>query len=257
MSLLLRFRVYLINSLNNQQLRNIAIFQGLRFRWLQHMLYRIFLGSKLHALAIIYGTDKWGPHWYAQLYETYFRSLRRKDINLLEIGIGGYEDPKMGGGSLRMWRTYFSRAHIFGIDIYDKHLHNERRIKTFKGSQFDNEFLEQVLREIGRIDIVIDDGSHQNEHVLSTFKYLFPRLSQNGIYVIEDVQTSYWQRFGGSSGDLQRIDTTMGFLKQRVDGLNYAEYETQNYEPDYFDKHIVAIHFFHNIVFIQKGLNDK
>lgn len=250
-------KTYLRTSLNETQRRRISRFQALKLRGSQHLLYRIFVGSNLKALATIYGTDKWGTHWYAQHYEKHFAPLRRKRLNILEIGIGGYDDPQEGGNSLRAWRTYFPKSRIYGIDIHDKSVHNERRIKTFQGSQVDEDFLAEVMSAIGRVDIVIDDGSHENAHVLSSFKYLFPRLSDNGIYVIEDTQTSYWQGYGGSSDNLNRSDTTMGFLKGLVDGLNHIEFENEAYEPDYYDRHITAMHFYHNIVFIQKGLNNE
>jgi hypothetical protein len=48
----------------------------------------------------------------------------------------------------------------------------------------------------------------------------------------------------------------MGFLKNLVHGLNYSEYIKINYEPSYYDRYIMAIHFYHNIVFIQKGINN-
>ena len=66
-------------------------------------------------LAMLSGTDKWGAHWYAAHYARHFQHLRRKQITLLEIGIGGYDDPKAGGGSLRMWRRYFPNAQIVGL----------------------------------------------------------------------------------------------------------------------------------------------
>ncbi|MDQ2695739.1 MAG: hypothetical protein M3Z21_10260, partial [Pseudomonadota bacterium] len=156
-------RNYIKTSLSEDQVQNLQDFQSLRFRGLQNLVYRTIFGSNLKALALIYSTDKWGSHWYSQHYETHFAPLRRKKINVLEIGIGGYKNPKHGGGSLRMWRTYFPKARVFGIDIYDKSLHDERRIKTFKGSQVDDVFMESVLKETGPIDIVIDDGSHKNE----------------------------------------------------------------------------------------------
>jgi len=129
--------------------------------------------------------------------------------------------------------------------------------ETFMGSQVDEQFLEELVRTIGRLDIVIDDGSHLNHHVLRTFELLFPRLSQDGIYVIEDTQTSYWCTYGGSSTELDRVDTVMGFLKTLVDGVNYEEFEAEHYGPSYYEQNIVAIHFYHNLVFIQKGLNKE
>ena len=117
-------------------------------------------------------------------------------LNILEIGIGGYDDPRSGGGSLRMWRTYFPNSR-FPIDIVDKSPHDERRITTFMGSQTDEEFLADVIGRIGKVDIIIDDGSHRNDHVLQSFRFLFPLLDNGGIYVVEDTQTSYWTEYGG------------------------------------------------------------
>ena len=54
-------------------------------------------------LAIQHQTDKWGSHSYTPHYEHHFNHLRDEPINLLEIGVGGYQDPQAGGNSLRMW----------------------------------------------------------------------------------------------------------------------------------------------------------
>lgn len=257
MRLITTARKYLKENLREDQRLAFTKFQALRFRRLQHLLWRMCFGTNLNMLATVNYSDKWNGHWYTQHYQRHFAALRHKRLNLLEIGVGGYEDPELGGGSLRMWRTYFPRSMIYAIDIYDKTPHNERRIKIFKGSQVDEQFLSHVVDEIGSIDIIIDDGSHLNEHVLKTFHYLFPRLADNGIYVVEDTQTSYWQSWGGSSEDLNLRSTSMGFLKSLVDTVNYQEFEHQNYEPTYFDKNIVGLHFYHNLVFVQKGRNDE
>src|SRR5438045_959193 len=92
-----------------------------------------FYRGNLRRLAQIYGSDKWGNHWYCQQYERQVAYLRKKRITLLEIGVGGYDDPNSGGCSLRMWRTYFRHGQIYGIDIADKSPHNARRIHTFQG----------------------------------------------------------------------------------------------------------------------------
>ena len=219
------------------------------------------LSRNLSRLARVYGTDKQGVHQYTQHYQHHFEPVRRKKLNILEIGIGGYKNPKRGGESLRMWKAYFPNSRIFGIDIYDKTHHDENRIKTFQGSQTDTSFLKRVVEEIGRVDIIIDDGSHQNEHVIKSFKFLFPLLADKGIYVVEDTQTSYWSNvqevdYGGSS-DLNAPYTSMNYLKSLIDGLNHEEFTSDEYVPTYFDKHITAMHFYHNLVFIYKGLNDE
>ena len=227
----------------------------------KHFLYSLLYGSNLSKLAIAFGTDKEDGHHYARHYQRHFAALRHRKLNVLEIGIGGYQNPRSGGQSLKMWKAYFPRSRIFGIDIYDKSFHDEPRIKTFKGSQVDEAFLAKVAEEIGPLDIVIDDGSHLNEHVIATFKILFPQLGPQGIYVVENLQTSYWdnvegQRWGGAK-ELTAPHTSMNFFKSLVDGLNYAEFTLDDYAPSYFDQHIVSMHFYHSLAFIHKGLNDE
>ena len=206
----------------------------------------------LPRLAMLSGTDKWGIHWYAAHYATYFQHLRRRPITLLEIGIGGYDNPKHGGGSLRMWRRYFPKGKIVGLDYYDKSPHAEKRIRIYRGDQSDEKLLRKIVDEIGRPDIIIDDGSHQNHHVIKSFEVLFPLLADNGIYVVEDTQTAYWPEYGGTSEDLDTGKTSMSFFKRLVDGINHEEFKKPGYSPTYYDQHIAALHFFHNMVFVQK-----
>ena len=211
----------------------------------------------LPRLARLHETDKWGEHWYVQHYARHFQHLRRKKITLLEIGIGGYDNSKKGGGSLRMWRSYFTKAKIVGLDFYDKSPHAEKRIQIFQGDQADEAFLRKMISEIGRPDIIIDDGSHINAHVLKSFAVLFPLFADDGIYVVEDTQTSYWPEYGGSSDDLLKAKTSLCLLKSLTDGLNHEEYIKPGYQPTCYDRHITAMHFYHNLVFIQKGENKE
>jgi hypothetical protein len=231
-------------------------------RQLKHMTSRLFIGDNLDSLAIFFDTDKNISHSYTKHYQHHFHPLRNKAFNLLEIGIGGYNIPTGGGHSLRMWKSYFPKANIYGLDIYDKSAHDEHRIKTYKGSQVDEDLLRKIVEDVGGIDVVIDDGSHINSHVIQTFQILFPLLSPNGIYAIEDLQTSYWVTdsrgvdWGGSS-DLEAPFTSMNFLKRLIDGLNYEEFRLENYQPSYFDRHITSFHFYHNLAFIYKGDNRE
>lgn len=208
-------------------------------------------------LAIRHNTDKWGLHFYTPHYDRHFQHLRQNKVNVLEIGVGGYEDPRKGGESLRMWKDYFPNGQIFGIDIHDKSPLQEDRIRIFKGSQVDVAFLMEVVREIGEIDLIIDDGSHRNEHIIETFKILFPVLKQNGIYAAEDLQTSYWNNYGGDSYRLNQPGTAMNFFKGLTDSLNFMEFDRPTYQPSYFDRNIVGMSFYHNLVFVQKGANTE
>lgn len=212
----------------------------------------MYLRPSLVDLALEYGTDKQGVHSYAEAYERYFERLRSHPVKLLEIGIGGYEDPTAGGASLRMWKAYFPTGSIFGLDIYDKSGLSEDRITVLQGDQGDSRFLDQLGSRHGPFDIVIDDGSHLCGHVIGSFRALFPHVANDGIYVIEDLQTSYWDIYRARSG-MPR--TSMELLKNLADGLNHAEFDVPNYQPSYFDLWVESISLFHNIAFIEKGPN--
>lgn len=239
-----------------RQLRAILAERSLRKA--RHLYARIRWGNDLPALARYFGTDKWGAHWYARHYQRHFAHLRRKRLRLLEIGIGGYAEPRLGGKSLRMWKAYFPNASIVGLDIASKSHHDESRIKTVMGSQDDAELLRRLSESEGPFDIVIDDGSHQSAHVIASFLALFPLLAEHGIYVVEDTQTSYWQEFGGAPADDPAAPTSMNFLKGLADALNFREFPRgKDWAPHPLGQHIVAMHFYHNLVFVQKGRNDE
>ncbi len=226
-------------------------FQMGRHGWLVDLPSEFFFGADLKMLATIYGTDKWNLHWYAQHYEDLFHRVRRKPINLLEIGVGGEENPRKGGNSLRMWQAYFPNARIFGVDLYDKSLHERGRIRIFRGSQADPQFLDELVREIGKIDVIIDDGSHLNSHMIFTFQHLFPYLADGGTYAVEDTQTSYWTSYGGNETDRDDPTTAMGYFKSLTDGLNWREFGN-GYKPNTFDLSIESIAFYQTLIVIKK-----
>ncbi|HTV05833.1 MAG TPA: class I SAM-dependent methyltransferase [Acidobacteriaceae bacterium] len=208
----------------------------------------------LSRLAWLYHTDKWGSHFYTPHYDRYFRPIKSRRLNVLEIGVGGYENSGAGGASLRMWKAYFRKSHIVGIDIFDKRHMSEHRIDVRQCDQTDAEALHRLSQEYGGFNIIIDDGSHMNEHVIRSFEVLFPLLRADGIYVIEDTQTAYWPSMGGG---INAPKSSMAYFKNLVDGLNYMEFPIAKYQPNYFEENIVEISFVHNMIFIRKGRNDE
>lgn len=235
--------------------KRISKEQRLKIKYKVRHLIALLYPFNLNKIALIHKTDKYGNHSYTPHYINHFRKFKLHKIRLLEIGVGGYDDPYIGGNSLRMWKSYFPFAKIFSLDIYDKSFLEERRIKIFQGSQIDELFLHKVLSSTGNLDIIIDDGSHVNEHVIKSFKYLFPKLKKGGIYVVEDTQTSYWEDYGGSSDHLDKPGTIYNFFKSLINGLNHEEFIIDGYESSYYDKNITSIHFYHNMIFICKGDN--
>ncbi len=207
--------------------------------------------SDLKELALRYGCDKWGAHWYAQHYERFLNPFREKHIRLLEIGVGGYDDPTSGGASLRMWREYLPKATIAGIDVFDKRGIEIDQVRCYQGDQTDLAFLTSVVEDMGGIDVVIDDGSHLNADVIRSFECLFPLLSDHGLYFVEDVETAYWPPCGGSSTK-NAEHTSVAYFKRLVEALNHQELLVPGYVPSYFDEHVFGLHFYHNMICVEK-----
>lgn len=208
-----------------------------------------------------FGTDKAGAHGYTDYYESLLVHLRRNEVSLLEIGVGGYGDPTSGGESLRMWEEYFPHGRITGVDIFPKVGIAGPRLEVRCGDATDPTFIAEIASESGPWDVIIDDGSHRSKDVVATFHLLFPHLRSGGIYIVEDLQTSYWpmhpsglSRFGGSHR-LRSRRTSMAFFKELADHLNFAEFDVPSFHPSQTDREIEEIVFRHNLVVLRKGSN--
>ncbi|GEM_PF-1152038 len=199
----------------------------------------------LTRLAIKYGTDKFGYHDYTPNYYALFRHLKDAPVRLLEIGVGGYQDADRGGESLEVWRDFFPNGQIVGLDIQKKEMDLGPRVTILQGSQVDAGFLAEAVRAHGPFDIIIDDGSHQNEHVVTSFGLLFQTLAAGGIYVAEDVQTSFFPRFGGSLE--MEAPNSVGFFRDLFSALATGGDIPKNAE------NIARIERFHNMVAIAKA----
>jgi Methyltransferase domain len=141
----------------------------------------------LQQIFTLFGTDKQmkGGHSYATAYADALGPLRSKRIKILEIGL-------LKGSSLLGWRAYFPHASIAGVDIMPKPEMARGRVRVYQGDQGSATDLDRVCAAEAPFDLIIDDGSHFNRHQLFSFHHLFPHLNDGGIYVFEDVQTSYW-----------------------------------------------------------------
>ncbi len=206
----------------------------------------------LDELAIKYGTDKSSLHHnYTPLYEKYFGELRYKSINFLELGWGGYEDPNAGGESARMWREYFSKASITVLDIHEKN-NNIKGVNFLQGNQESTLIAKALLEEHGKFDIIIDDASHISSLTIQSFHNFFNTLAIGGMYVIEDLHSSYDPAYYGieeADDDPNTfIQTTMNFLKSLTDEVN-KDFLIEEYRIG-FD--IEYIHFYKDICFIKK-----
>ncbi|HYO99197.1 MAG TPA: hypothetical protein VER76_03195 [Pyrinomonadaceae bacterium] len=136
-----------------------------------------------------YDTDKAVHTHYLRNYEHYFEPLRREPVRLFELGI-------KEGGSLLLWRDYFERGLIVGLDIEPARLEDPTgRIRTYQGMQQDTALLDRIARENAPegFDIIIDDCAHIGVLARASFQHLFDRhLKSGGVYVVEDWGTGYW-----------------------------------------------------------------
>ncbi len=166
--------------------------------------------TSLDELAKKYGTDKSAErHNFMKHYERYLSHLREKPITMLEIGV-------LRGASLRVWERYFPMAKIIGADINPNVASAARgRVKIEIGDCGDQAFLEYLARTYGPFDLVIDDGSHFWRHQQLSFRFLFDFVKPGGLFIIEDIHTSYRKKYDGGLGG----ETTVEWLKTSLDFL--------------------------------------
>lgn len=138
----------------------------------------------LTRIGIRAGTDKAYYHTFTRFYEPYFSPLREKPLTILEIGI-------CEGASLRMLQSYFPRAEIHAIDVNPTSVRSYgERIHTYLCSQTDTSRLDRLFGALD-FDIILDDGSHICSHQQRTLGHLFPRVRPGGLYICEDIHTSF------------------------------------------------------------------
>lgn len=144
----------------------------------------------LKDLFMKYGTGKYYPHRYDRYYSIFLDKLKNKKFTLCEIGVDE-------GASLAAWRDYFPKANIIGVDCDTQrctYLKPSKRIKLVHGSQSTMQGINNIIEDIGKCDVIIDDGSHHPVHMFNTFINLFDKsLNYGGIYIIEDIECHYWR----------------------------------------------------------------
>lgn len=150
---------------------------------------QLFPARDLDALAIDAGTDKSSKrHDYMRFYEHLLTPYRDKEFTMLELGVG---IPSRKAPSLRTWKTFFPKAQIVGVDIrkVSKNF-EEDRIHVEIGDASRPRFLRRVFKTY-QPSIILDDASHFWSHQIIGFQTMFPMLPPGGVYIIEDVHTSF------------------------------------------------------------------
>ncbi len=139
------------------------------------------------------GTESYEKHGYTEVYDELFKELP-PPVKMLEIGV---MDPRFPGASVKMWKEYFPDLLFVGLDI-NKDAESLRESGTiiYIGDQNSKEdLLNLLIITGGDYDIIIDDGSHVEEHILTSFTHLFPAVKHGGYYIIEDLHASQAQKY--------------------------------------------------------------
>lgn len=188
-----------------------------------------------------YMTDKREQiHNYVKFYEHYFKNIRNDSLKFLEIGI--YRPPVGSmaavGASLQTWRDYFPNSIIYGADLSRFEDIEEERIKTTVANQEirNGDFsLESIVQNFGGdFDVIIDDGGHTMKQQQITLGFMFKHLKSGGIFIIEDLHTSYMPQYNPTRTN----NTTLNMLQNYIETKKMiSEFMTVE-EMDYLNNNI-------------------
>jgi SAM-dependent methyltransferase len=181
---------------------------------------------------------------YFEIYHRHFEPFRDRPVTVLEFGV-------YHGGSLQMWKHYFGpEARIVGVDINPacKEL-EEDRIEVVIGDQEDREFLAALRDRLGPVEIVIDDGGHTMAQQIATFEEMFKAVRAGGVYLVEDLHTSYWEEYGGG---YRAAGSFIEYAKDLVDQLH--GWHIRNDPPPVTDytRQIRGMHVYDSVIVLDK-----
>jgi cephalosporin hydroxylase len=183
---------------------------------------------------------------YFDIYERHFSPFRGKPVNVVEFGVSH-------GGSLQMWKEYFGpRAHITGVDIMPKCAQlAEDRIDVVIGDQEDRAFLRSLARKLGSVDVLIEDGGHTAAQQIHTFEEFWPYIADGGVFLVEDLHSSYWERYGGG---YKRPGTFIEYAKDLIDQQHaWHSREKDKFDVDEYTRTIRGMHVYDSIIVFDKA----
>jgi cephalosporin hydroxylase len=166
-------------------------------------------------------TDKARCHSYVEnFYQKEFMNYQDKNVRLLEIGI-------QNGGSIELWAEFFSNyQEIVGVDITPERL--DKNLKKRKGVNyyFQNAYDTEIVNKLEDFDIIIDDGPHTIESQLKFIELYLPKLKENGLLIIEDIQeVSWFEKLNQKVDDFEKSNN-FSYLSECLDLRNtYNRYD--------------------------------
>ena len=175
---------------------------------------------------------------YFQAYEELLSKYVGKEIIFVEIGV-------LHGGSLFMWKEYFGpKARIIGVDLNPSVKQLEKQgFEIYIGSQSDKKFWDSFYSTVGKIDVLIDDGGHDNDQQIITLHESIPNINNGGTILVEDTHASYMKKHGNPSKY-----SFINYSKHLIDVVNSRFPATQISKKNKFRKKIFSISFYESIV---------
>jgi hypothetical protein len=173
---------------------------------------------------------------YFHAYDKVLSRFIGQPITIVEVGV-------LNGGSLFMWRDYFGeKANIIGVEFNPSAKKwEEHGFKIFIGDQASEEFWANFFKEVGPIDVLIDDGGHTNHQQIATVQQAVHNIRDGGLLIVEDTHTSYMKSFGNPSPY-----SFISFAKSIVDRI-HGRYNgnTKGAKPP--AKQIFSVEFFESM----------
>lgn len=189
---------------------------------------------------------------YFDIYERHFQQFVGKEVKIIEFGV-------FHGGSLQMWKHYFGpKATIIGVDINPacKKL-EEEQITVEIGDQEDRAFLQSLADKYGPFDLVIDDGGHTMGQQIATFEMLYSAVQAHGVYLVEDLLTSYRVQPPFDAG-YKNPGTFIEYAKNFIDKLHaWHTQEPEVFAVDAFTRSTFGLHFYDSVLVIEKRPIEK
>jgi hypothetical protein len=183
----------------------------------------------LTILGLKHNTDK-VSHDFCAFYHRHLDRVRQDVRKVLEIGI-------LKGASLRMWREYFPNATIHGFDQNAIHGFDYKALAEslpdgiflHEGDQANRDSLGRLLEATGSdFDLIVDDGGHAMAQQQVSLGVLFPHLRPGGMYIVEDLHTSFMSSINyyadgrlihsAPTGVLGCLCTTYDLIRALADG---------------------------------------
>jgi hypothetical protein len=186
---------------------------------------------------------------YFDIYDRHFAAYRGKPVVVLEFGVSH-------GGSLQMWKSYFGpSAQIIGVDINPKCAQlAEDRVEVVIGDQEDRTFLRGLASRLGHVDVLIEDGGHTATQQIATFEEFWPCISDGGVFLMEDLHTSYWSSYAGG---YKRPGTFIEYAKDLIDQQHAWHSKEEGFAVDEYSRTIRGMHIYDSVIVFDKGQVER